>query len=180
MTGSRRAYTRVLQSHISAAEAIFPAGTTGAAIDAFARAPLWKDGLNFMHGTGHGIGSYLNVHEGPQRISSASAEPLRAGQFVSIEPGYYEAGQFGIRIESIYLVKEASPRHQGVTDGGKWLRFERITQIPIDTRLVDWKLMSREEAKWLKEHNRACAKAVLPLLSTKTDRRARKWLEKYV
>lgn len=174
---SRRAYTRVLQGHIQASEARFPEGTTGANIDALARAPLWKDGYNYLHGTGHGIGSYLNVHEGPQRISGASNEPLREGQFVSIEPGYYEEGQFGIRIESIYLVKQVDTRRN--FGSGKWLGFERITHIPIDTRLVDWKLLSGEELKWLKEHNRACAKAVLPLLSKgATD--AKKWLKQYL
>lgn len=173
----KRAYTRVLQGHIHASEAIFPEGTTGAAIDALARAPLWKDGYNFLHGTGHGIGSYLNVHEGPQRIAAFSSEPLRAGQFVSIEPGYYEENHFGIRIESIYLVKEVETYKN--FGHGKWLGFERITQIPIDVRLIDWQLLSKEEKKWLIEHNRACADAVLPLLD-KDDVDARKWLRQYL
>lgn len=132
--------------------------------------------MNFMHGTGHGIGSYLNVHEGPQRIASVGTEPLRPGQIVSIEPGFYEEGQYGIRIESIYLVKEVDTRRQF---GGQWLGFERITQIPIDTRLIDWKLLSKDESRWLRQHNRSCAKTVLSQVR-KDDRETRKWLKQYL
>lgn len=128
-----RAYTRVLQGHIAVAEARFPAGTTGSALDALARAPLWKDGYDFRHGTGHGIGSFLNVHEGPQRISSVSTEPLRAGQMVSNEPGFYEVGEFGIRIESIYLVSRAETC-RGFGGANNWLGLERITQVRQATR----------------------------------------------
>lgn len=168
----------MLQGHIHASEAKFPEGTTGASIDALARAPLWKDGYNFLHGTGHGIGSYLNVHEGPQRIASYSSEPLKAGQSVSIEPGYYEENEFGIRIESIFFIKQVET-HRNFGGNDKWLGFERITQIPIDIKLIEWKLLSKEEINWLKEHNRSCAKAILPLLGKK-DMDARRWLKKYL
>jgi Xaa-Pro aminopeptidase len=130
--------------------------------------------MNFLHGTGHGIGHYLNVHEGPQRIASYNNEPLRAGQFVSIEPGFYEEGYYGIRIESIFLVKQVDTMRNF---GGKWLEFERITQIPIDTALVDWKLLNKEETAWLKEHNKACAKTLLPLIPAK-DRRTKSYLKR--
>lgn len=128
MTNCRRAYTRVLQGHIAVAQAKFPAGTTGAPLDALARTPLWSDGMDYKHGTGHGIGSYLNVHEGPSYITSETKEPLRPGQMLSNEPGFYEVGKFGIRIESIYLVVKAKT-HRGFGGADNWLALERITQV---------------------------------------------------
>ena len=99
-------FTRVLKGHIAIATAVFPKGTSGARIDAFARRPLWEIGLDFDHGTGHGIGSYLSVHQGPQRISALGNVPLEPGMIVSNEPGYYKAGEYGIRIENLILVEK--------------------------------------------------------------------------
>lgn len=144
----KRAYTRVLQGHIQLARTTFPEGTSGAALDAIARRPLWMDGYDYLHGTGHGLGAYLNVHEGPQKIASVSGEPLRPGQIVSNEPGIYEAERFGIRIESIYLIKEVSTKRGS---GGKWYGFDRITQVRVDvlrarnrqTHMVDTGMLTR-------------------------------------
>ena len=132
----RDRFTRVLKGHIAIATAVFPDGTMGGQIDAFARRPLWEAGLDFAHGTGHGIGSYLAVHEGPQRIAKpdypggAALEPLRAGMMLSNEPGYYKAGDYGIRIENLLLIEErvvagADPGrdHAGVRDAD--LRADR-------------------------------------------------------
>ena len=178
MTGFSRAYTRVLQGHIAVAQAKFPVGTTGSVLDALARAPLWRDGMDFKHGTGHGIGSYLNVHEGPQRIANTSSEPLRAGQMISNEPGFYEVGKFGIRIESIYLITRVETQ-RGFGGKDQWLGLERITQVPIDEKMVDWTLLSSEEKLWLRKHNDACARVLLPHIP-KSDKRTRRWLKQYV
>ncbi|GAA5868614.1 hypothetical protein JCM1840_005510 [Sporobolomyces johnsonii] len=170
----KRAFTRVLQGHIGVDSLVFPEGTTGAAIDALARSPLWSDGMNFSHGTGHGIG--ISVHETQIGISSSLAysnTPFVPGHVTSNEPAYYEVGAYGIRIESVIGVKEVKTRR----DFGdrKWLGFERFTMIPIQSKLVDFSLLSPKEAKWLREHNRLCVEKVLPLV--KDDKRAVKWLK---
>ena len=102
----RERFTRVLKGHIAIARAVFPDGTTGAQLDSFARQYLWGAGLDFDHGTGHGVGSYLSVHEGPARISKLGTAPLKRGMILSNEPGYYKAGAYGIRIENLVLVIE--------------------------------------------------------------------------
>ena len=102
----RDRFTRVLKGHIAIARAVFPDGTSGAQLDSFARAPLWQAGLDFDHGTGHGVGSYLSVHEGPARISKLGTTPLEPGMILSNEPGYYKTGAYGIRIENLVLVIE--------------------------------------------------------------------------
>ncbi len=106
----RDRYTRVLRGHIAIATAVFPRGTTGAQIDGFARRPLWEAGLDFDHGTGHGVGAFLSVHEGPQRIAKTGHVALQAGMIVSNEPGYYRAGAYGIRLENLVLVEERAVR----------------------------------------------------------------------
>ncbi|WP_267396644.1 MULTISPECIES: aminopeptidase P family protein [unclassified Sphingomonas] len=149
----RDRFTRVLKGHIAIATAVFPDGTMGGQIDAFARRPLWEAGLDFGHGTGHGIGSYLSVHEGPQRIAApnypggAALEPLRAGMMLSNEPGYYKPGEYGIRIENLLLVE---PRVvEGGDPGRAMLGFETLTLAPIERTLIDPGLLSADELAWL-------------------------------
>jgi Xaa-Pro aminopeptidase len=146
----RRRYTQVLKGHIALARAIFPVGTLGSALDVLARQHLWAEGCDYAHGTGHGVGSYLAVHEGPQRIAKASGpqtgmgEPLQPGMILSNEPGYYKEGEFGIRIENLVLVQKADI--QGAE--GEYLRFENLTWVPLEPSLVDTSLMTRDELKW--------------------------------
>ena len=127
----RRNFTLVLKGHIAIARAVFPDGTTGAQLDPLARQFLWRAGLDFDHGTGHGVGSYLSVHEGPARISKLGSAPLKRGMILSNEPGYYRTGAYGIRIENLVLVTEAEP----VAGAEKPLNaFETLTLAPIDAR----------------------------------------------
>lgn len=142
----RDRFTRVLKGMIEISLIRFPEGTTGAHLDALARAALWKAGLDFDHGTGHGIGSYLSVHEGPQRISKTGNAALKAGMIISNEPGYYKAGHFGIRIENLLLVTKAQKLKGGER---AMLGFETLTFAPIDHRLIDTRLLTREELHWL-------------------------------
>ncbi len=147
----RDRFTRVLKGHIAIATAVFPKGTRGSQLDSFARRPLWEAGLDYAHGTGHGVGSFLSVHEGPQRISpvgssqSGGDEPLQLGMILSNEPGYYKTGEYGIRIENLVLVV---PRE---IDGAEkeMFGFETLTFAPIDRRLVDAGMLEPEELVWL-------------------------------
>ncbi len=140
----RERFTLVLKGHIAVARATFPEGTSGAQLDPFARRALWEAGLDFDHGTGHGVGSYLSVHEGPARISKLGNTPLLPGMILSNEPGYYKAGGYGIRIENLLLVE---PRKQGIEK--PLLGFETLTFAPIDLRLIEPTLLSFEEIAWL-------------------------------
>ena len=142
----RACFTRVLKGHIALAAARFPEGTTGARLDTLARAPLWQAGLDFDHGAGHGVGSYLSVHEGPQRIARGGDEPLLAGMIVSNEPGYYEPAAFGIRIENLLLVRN-DPEFPDM------LGFETLTLAPIDRRLIDTALLAPAERDWLNAYH---------------------------
>ncbi|MEM1317402.1 MAG: aminopeptidase P family protein, partial [Pseudomonadota bacterium] len=147
---AKRAFTLVLRGHIAVAEARFPTGTRGVDIDVLARNALWQAGMDYGHGTGHGIGSYLSVHEGPQNISRRGMEPFKAGMIVSNEPGYYREGEFGIRIENLVLVHEA----QTIEGGDKpMLGFETLSFAPIDLRLVDADLMHASEIAWLNSYH---------------------------
>jgi len=166
------AYTRVLQGHIAIDSAIFPEGTTGAQLDVLARKALWKDGLNYMHGTGHGFGSFLNVHEGPHSFSSAV--PLVPGHVITNEPGFYLQGKWGMRIESALAVKRVKTK--GEFNGDVWLGFERFTCVPIQTRMVKENMLTKDEKQWLKEHNSRCRDLLEPYL--KDDKRALKWLRR--
>jgi Xaa-Pro aminopeptidase len=161
--------TRVLKGHIAIARAVFPKGTTGAQIDSFARRPLWEAGLDFDHGTGHGIGSYLSVHEGPQRIAKTGHTTLKAGMMLSNEPGFYKAGAYGIRIENLVLVE---PRQ---IDGGdrEMLGFETLTLAPIDLRLIEPTLLDAAETAWLDAYHAWVRETLSPGLDTHT----RAWLE---
>lgn len=174
----KRAYTRVLQGHLALASARFPAGTTGAQLDMLARQPLYQDGYNYLHGTGHGIGAFLNVHEGPYGFSassggSATPVPLEAGMAVSDEPGFYEEGAFGIRIESVLLVRPLGTHRDF---GGAWLGFELLTRVPISTKLVVWNMLSPTEKAWLTTHNELVKRDILPLIQH--DPRAVRWLQR--
>ncbi|KAI0820086.1 Creatinase/aminopeptidase [Trametes gibbosa] len=166
------AFTRVLQGHIAIDTAIFPEGTSGAKLDVLARRALWQDGLNYMHGTGHGFGSFLNVHEGPQSFSSDVA--LVPGHVLTNEPGFYNAGKWGMRIESALAVRRV--RTKGQFNGDVWLGFERLTCVPIQTKMVKEVMLSKEERQWLKDHNRRCLELLEPFL--RTDKRAMKWLRR--
>jgi Xaa-Pro aminopeptidase len=146
----RDRFTRVLKGHIAISRLVFPAGTSGAQIDAFARQHLWAAGLDFDHGTGHGVGAYLSVHEGPQRISKLGHVALEPGMILSNEPGYYKAGEYGIRIENLLVVAKRK-----VAGGDRdMLGFDVLTLAPIDLRLVLPSLMSAEEVKWLDDYHR--------------------------
>ncbi|MBB4100537.1 aminopeptidase P family protein [Sphingomonas kyeonggiensis] len=160
-------FTRVLKGHIAIATAIFPDGTTGAQLDSFARRPLWEVGLDYGHGTGHGVGSYLSVHEGPQRIAQPyypggqSLEPLREGMFLSNEPGYYKAQEFGIRIENLVLVTKQliSGAEQ------KMLGFETLTFAPIERTLIKPSLLTEQERHWLDSYHAEVLRILGPQLS---------------
>ncbi|HYE26747.1 MAG TPA: aminopeptidase P family protein [Allosphingosinicella sp.] len=171
----RDRFTRVLKGHIAVARAVFPDGTRGSQLDTFARQYLWAAGLDYAHGTGHGVGAYLAVHEGPQRISpvgssqSGGDEPLKAGMFLSNEPGYYKTGEYGIRIENLVLVE---PREiEGAEK--KMFGFETLTFAPIDRTLVDVAMLSPEERGWLNLYH---AK-VLEIVGPQLEGDARTWLE---
>jgi Xaa-Pro aminopeptidase len=165
----RDRFTRVLKGHIAIARAVFPKGTSGAQIDAFARAPLWAAGLDFDHGVGHGVGSYLSVHEGPQRIAKTGVTALAPGMIISNEPGYYAAGRFGIRIENLVVVEERKIAGAERAMYG----FETITFAPIDLRLVERKLLDRGEILWLDAYHARVRKVLSPLV----DRETRAWLK---
>ncbi len=166
----RTRFTLVLKGHIAIARAVFPDGTTGAQLDSFARAPLWAAGLDFDHGTGHGVGSYLSVHEGPARISKLGSVALKRGMILSNEPGYYKTGAYGIRIENLLLVVEA-PAAIGAE---KPLNaFETLTLAPIEHRLIEPALLNAEEVSWLDNYHAKVAETLTPLVDAAT----RHWLE---
>jgi len=166
----RDRFTRVLKGHIGVARAVFPPGTNGAQIDALARAALWRAGLDFDHGTGHGIGSYLSVHEGPQRLAKSGTTALAPGMIISNEPGYYAANAFGIRIENLVVVEERT------IPGGErpMLGFETLTFAPIDLSLVEPKLMDADEIAWLDDYHARVRKVLTP----RVDASTRRWLAK--
>ncbi|PWB62150.1 MAG: X-Pro aminopeptidase, partial [Bradyrhizobiaceae bacterium] len=162
-------FTLVLKGHIAIARALFPDGTTGAQLDSFARQHLWRAGLDFDHGTGHGVGSYLSVHEGPARLSRLGTAPLKRGMILSNEPGYYKTGAYGIRIENLVLVAEAAP----VAGAEKPLdAFETLTLAPIDRRLVAPGLLTADERAWLDAYHARVAETLSPLVEPAT----RAWL----
>ena len=165
----RDRFTRVLRGHIAIARAVFPDGTTGAQIDTLARQFLWQAGIDFDHGTGHGVGSYLSVHEGPARISKLGTTPLKRGMILSNEPGYYKTDAFGIRIENLELVVGAD-----IAGAEKPVNaFETLTLAPIDRRLIDLKMLSAEELLWLNDYHARVRREVGPSL----DQATRAWLD---
>ncbi len=162
----RDRFTRVLKGHIQIDRAAFPQGTNGGQIDALARQYLWEAGVDYAHGTGHGVGSFLGVHEGPQRIAKPSggqagtSQELFAGMICSNEPGYYKAGEFGIRIENLVLTIEKD------IDGaeGRFLGFEPLTFVPIDRRLIDKSLLTQTEIEWLDTYHARVREIIAPQL----------------
>lgn len=171
----RDRFTRVLKGHIALARAVFPEGTVGGQLDVLARQYLWAAGLDYPHGTGHGVGSFLSVHEGPQRISAAwssqagGGEPLRAGMILSNEPGYYKEGEYGIRIENLLLVE----RRQVAGAEQPLLGFETLTFAPIDRSLIDVDLLDRTELAWLNDYHAQVRDRIGPQL----DGDAKHWLD---
>lgn len=166
---AKRNYTLVLKGMIAVSVCKFPVGTTGAQLDALARQFLWADGKDYDHGTGHGVGVYLDVHEGPARISSASTIPLKAGMILSNEPGYYKEGKYGIRIENLVIIRDDK---RGDTEK-PMLYFETITLAPIDTRPIDTSLMSQIEIDWLNNYHKEVWRQVSPQL----DIKEKEWLK---
>jgi Xaa-Pro aminopeptidase len=164
----RDRFTRVLKGHIAIARAMFPKGTSGAQIDALARLPLWQAGLDFDHGTGHGVGSYLSVHEGPQRLSKLGTPALEPGMILSNEPGYYKTGQYGIRIENLVLVE----RREIAGAEREMLGFETLTFAPIDRALIETSLLTAEEREWLDAYHARVREVLTPEL----DEATRAWL----
>mgnify|MGYP001813392094 FL=1 len=157
----RRLFTLVLKGHIALGRARFPRGTTGTQLDALARQYLWREGFDYDHGTGHGVGAFLSVHEGPQRIAKqASSVALRPGMIVSNEPGYYRNGEFGIRCENLVVVRELE------NAGGErpMLGFETLTRVPFDRRLVAVELLDEEELDWLNDYHHRVRQSLAPLL----------------
>jgi Xaa-Pro aminopeptidase len=166
----RDRFTRVLRGHIAIARAVFPDGTTGAQLDSFARQFLWQAGLDFEHGTGHGVGSYLSVHEGPARISKLGTTPLKRGMILSNEPGYYKSESYGIRIENLELVVAADIGGAEKPMNG----FETLTLAPIDRSLIDVTMLSAQELAWLNAYHARVAREVRGLV----DEGTKAWLEK--
>jgi Xaa-Pro aminopeptidase len=166
----RRFFTLVLKGVIAISAARFPKGTRGCDLDPLARIALWKAGADYAHGTGHGVGSYLSVHEGPQRISRLSTQELLPGMILSNEPGYYRPGAFGIRIENLIYVREA----QEVAGGDQpMFSFETLTWCPIDRRLVVVSLLTDEELDWLNAYHADVLEKLSPLI---TDEEVKAWL----
>jgi Xaa-Pro aminopeptidase len=166
----RDRFTRVLRGHMAIARAVFPDGTTGAQLDSLARQFLWQAGLDFEHGTGHGVGSYLSVHEGPARISKLGTTALKRGMILSNEPGYYKTDAYGIRIENLELVigTDIAGAEKPVN------AFETLTLAPIDRRLIDVQMLSPAERKWLNDYHARVNGAVRPHLN---DDATRLWLD---
>jgi Xaa-Pro aminopeptidase len=165
-----RHFTLVLKGHVAIARARFPVGTGGIQLDALARRALWEHGLDYDHGTGHGVGSYLSVHEGPQRMArNQNGVPLEAGMIVSNEPGYYKTGAYGIRIENLVVVTPLQ------IEGGErpMFGFETLTLVPIDRRLVRREMLTDDEAAWLNDYHARVRKEISP----RVDEQTRAWLE---
>ncbi len=165
----RRHATIVLKGMIGVSMLRFPAGTRGMDIDPVARIAHWKAGLDYAHGTGHGVGSFLSVHEGPQRIARTGTEPLLAGMILSNEPGYYRQDQYGIRMENLLLVEPVSAIEEGEID---MHGFETLTLAPFDRRLIDPALMNTEELDWLNAYHARVVDEIGPLV----DADVREWL----
>jgi Xaa-Pro aminopeptidase len=159
--------TRVLKGHIQIDRAVFPQGTAGGQLDVLARQYLWEAGVDYAHGTGHGVGSFLGVHEGPQRIAKPSGgqagtgQELFAGMILSNEPGYYKQGHFGIRIENLVLVEE----RQIAGQEGRYLSFETLTFVPLDRKLIDKALLTADEIAWVDAYHAKVRALLAPQLA---------------
>ena len=158
-------FTVVLKCHIALATAVFPRGTSGLQLDALARRPLWDLGLDYEHGTGHGVGHLLSVHEGPQNISSRSSTvPLRPGMIVSIEPGFYKDGEYGIRLENLVVVTPCSAPNMS-----HMLCFEPLTLVPFDLRLIERELLTAREREWLNNYHQHVYNLITSTATTLSD-----------
>lgn len=168
----KRFFTLVLKGMIAISTARFPKGTRGCDLDPLARIALWKAGADYAHGTGHGVGSYLSVHEGPQRIARLATQELLPGMILSNEPGYYRPGAFGIRIENLVYVREAE-----AVEGGDMpmMSFETLTYVPIDKYLVVTELLTRDELRWLDDYHERTRNELMPLMH---DEKSKAWLER--
>ena len=170
----RKAYTLVLKGHIALARARFPERTQGLVLDFAARYAMWQEGMDFGHGTGHGVGCHLCVHEGPQQIrkntNAASTAPFVAGMTITDEPGIYISGKFGVRLENVLLTREAMK-----TDFGRFLEFETLTLCPFDTTPIIVEMLDENERNWLNRYHESVREQLLPLLSNEKDRA---WLER--
>jgi Xaa-Pro aminopeptidase len=173
----RRKFTLVLKAHIAMAVVRFPAGTSGHQLDAVCRAPMWAAGLDYDHGTGHGVGSYLGVHEGPARIAKAvNSQPLLTGMILSNEPGYYREGDWGIRIETLQVVTAPAP----IPGGERPMHgFEQLTFAPHDRRLIDVDMLTADERAYVDAYHAETLSKVGPLLAggVQADAAALEWLK---
>ncbi len=167
-----RHFTLVLKGHIAIATSRFPKGTRGVDLDGLARMALWKAGLDYDHGTGHGVGAFLGVHEGPQGISKAAMTPFAPGMVVSNEPGFYKTGSYGIRIENLVLV---TPEQKPTGGERPMLGFETLTMVPLDSSLIDTDLLDRFEISWLNDYHKQVHRLISPHLETDKER---KWLKR--
>uniref|UniRef100_A0A8C1W5E8 Xaa-Pro aminopeptidase 1 n=1 Tax=Cyprinus carpio TaxID=7962 RepID=A0A8C1W5E8_CYPCA len=172
----KECFTYVLKGHIAVSAAVFPNGTKGHLLDSFARASLWDSGLDYLHGTGHGVGCFLNVHEGPCGISykTFADEPLEAGMIVSDEPGYYEDGSFGIRLENVVLVIPAKTKYNYRNRGS--LTFEPLTLVPIQLKMINTDLLTQKERDWVNDYHRKCRETVGAELERQARKVALDWL----
>ncbi|SHH84117.1 aminopeptidase P family protein [Marivita hallyeonensis] len=168
----RRAFTLVLKGMIAISRLRWPKGLAGRDMDALARVALWEHGMDYAHGTGHGVGSYLSVHEGPQRLARVGTVPFEPGMILSNEPGFYKEGAFGIRIENLIVVQEAEPLPEQTV--AEMLSFETLTWAPIDTRLVDVALLTEKERDWLNSYHAQVREKIGPLV----DGEVSEWLSK--
>ncbi|MDE6229356.1 MAG: M24 family metallopeptidase, partial [Muribaculaceae bacterium] len=167
----RQDFTLVMKGHIAIATAVFPEGTTGHQLDALARIALWKHGMTYLHGTGHGVGHFLNVHEGPQSIRlNYVPTPLQPGMVTSNEPGLYRAGVHGIRCENLVL---CVPSPLSNSEFGNFYAFEPLTLFPFDRSLFDLSLMSDEEIEWVNNYHQTVRQTLLPMLENENQRQ---WL----
>ena len=175
----RECFTRVLKGVIALTKMIFPYNTKGPMIDSIARSYLWQIGLDYRHGTGHGVGSFLNVHEGPQGFSSSTFNRtlyeygLRTNMVITNEPGYYEADNFGIRIENVMIVKQAETKYK--FDNQIFCTFETVTMVPIDKQLLDLNIMTNDEISWLNKYHQNVYKNILSYMKTEYEKN---WLKK--
>ncbi|XP_062591961.1 xaa-Pro aminopeptidase 1-like [Saccostrea cucullata] len=173
----KECYTRVLKGHIGLSSIIFPNETKGHMLDTLARTALWEVGLDYAHGTGHGVGAFLNVHEGPCGISprvSAAEIPLEAGMILSDEPGYYEDGKFGVRIENLVLVVKAETKHNFRNKG--FLTFEPLTLVPMQLKMIEPSLLTEKEISWLNDYHTMCRDIVGPELKRQGKKEAYDWM----
>lgn len=173
----KECYTLTLMGHIALTQFVFTTGLKGRELDAMARQPLWKVGLQYLHGTGHGIGSYLNVHEGPGSISltvesSPTEAALQENMFFSVEPGFYEDGKFGVRHENIAQIVKAKTKYH--FKDIRFLTFETVTMVPYEHHLIDYSLLSKDQMEWLNSYHKKVQSTIGPLI--KDDPLASKWL----